>query len=314
MIDTAYVNVKKVDGVLKVIGVKVHFKDNGGFLFRQEDQDLAKHPLIAAELKSKQVNLYRNVKITGTALQTYFDHKTEKFIFNGVELNKDQEDSLHFTKEEQELFGMVTPRHSFGTPTIHSTPSPPKIVKVSSSSYDHLDVWKAIDASTSISLTKFDELKDDAQIWIGRLECAIIEVNGNLDIHGTGVLSMFLGKEPSKWLLTFQVGNEEKNWKNCKDAFIKNFEGTFAKSLYNCFERKKTEEKMEDYVKNRIETWSKLFPSLSKPELNLIVIAGISEEAVKKLKLHKHSDIETLTALCEAVVSSSTTSSASLDK
>ena len=65
---------------------------------------------------------------------------------------------------------------------------------------------------------------------------------------------------------------------------------------------------MEDYVKSKIENWSKLFPSLSKPELNLIVMAGFSKEVVKKLKLQKHCDEETLIALCEAVANIPSTS------
>ena len=58
---------------------------------------------------------------------------------------------------------------------------------------------------------------------------------------------------------------------------------------------------METFVKDRIESWSKLFPSLSKAELNLIVMASISKESIKKLKFQKHSDQETMIALCEAV-------------
>ena len=99
MIDTVYLHVKKVDGVLKVKGLKVHFKDNGGYVFPEEDQDLVKHPLVVADLRSKTVKDYRNVKITGVGLSTYFEPKTEKFMFKGVELQKDREDSLIFTPE-----------------------------------------------------------------------------------------------------------------------------------------------------------------------------------------------------------------------
>lgn len=103
MIDTVYINVRKEDNILKVKGLKVHFKDNGGYIFREEDQDLSKHPLVAAELRSKSIKDYRNVKITGASLTTYFDPKTEKFVFKGVELQKDQKDSLLFTKEGNQL-------------------------------------------------------------------------------------------------------------------------------------------------------------------------------------------------------------------
>lgn len=68
-------------------------------MFRDEDQDLAKHPLVIADLRSKSIKDYRNVKITGAGLTTYFDTKTEKFLFNGVELQKDKEDLLVFTPE-----------------------------------------------------------------------------------------------------------------------------------------------------------------------------------------------------------------------
>lgn len=99
MISTVYIHVKKEDGVLKVKGVKHHFRDDGGYLFRDADQDLSKHPLVSAELKGKEVTNYRNIKITGTSLATYYDSKTEKFIFNGTELTKDEQNSLTFTEE-----------------------------------------------------------------------------------------------------------------------------------------------------------------------------------------------------------------------
>lgn len=139
-----------------------------------------------------------------------------------------------------------------------------------------------------------------------------MEVGGVLDVHGTGVLTMFFKKDAATWFFTFQINDEEKTWKSSKDGFVKHFEDFYATSLYNSFDRKKPEETMETYVKNRVGNWSKLFPSLSKPELNMIVIAGISQDAIKKLKLHKYSDQDTLIALCEAVAptkppSSSTT-------
>ena len=99
MIDSVYIHVKKEDNVLKVKGLKVHFKDNGGYVFRVEDQDLSKHPLVAADLRSKTIKDYRHVKITGTGLSTYFEPKTVKFVFNGFELKKDTEDFLIFTEE-----------------------------------------------------------------------------------------------------------------------------------------------------------------------------------------------------------------------
>lgn len=179
-------------------GAKLHFRDNSGFLFREEDQDLAKHPLIWAEIKGKDVSNYRNVKITGTALSTYFDVKNEKFVFNKVELKKDEEDSLIFTDEELKLFGFHTPRNSLGQPNSHSTPSEPKIAKVSGTAFDHVDILKAINLSSSLKMEKFDDLKDDAKVWIGRLECAIVSVGGVLYVHGLGVSTNFVVNPQSK--------------------------------------------------------------------------------------------------------------------
>ena len=86
-----------------------------------------------------------------------------------------------------------------GLPLEQSTPA--KIKKVSSDTFDHFDVWKAINSSESIKMNKFDCLKDDARVWIGKLECGIVAVGGLLDIHGLGVLSMYLDKEASKWFV-----------------------------------------------------------------------------------------------------------------
>lgn len=104
MIDSVYIHVRNENNILKVKGLKFHFKDNSGYLFRPEDQDLSKHPRFIQALRSKTVEDYRNVKITSKDLPSYFDAKTEKFIFNGVELKKDLEDSLIFTKEGKHLF------------------------------------------------------------------------------------------------------------------------------------------------------------------------------------------------------------------
>ena len=81
------------------------------------------------KLNSSLVRSSLNVKITGSALFTYFDVKNEKFV-NNVELKKDEEDSLIFTDEESQLFGFTTPRNSLRQPNSHSTPSEPKIANV----------------------------------------------------------------------------------------------------------------------------------------------------------------------------------------
>ena len=99
MISEVYVHVKKENGVLKVKRLKKHFSEQTNFLFREEDQEISKHPMIANCLKGKDVADYRNVKVSGTSLSTYYDYKTEKFVFNGVELNKDEHESFTFSKE-----------------------------------------------------------------------------------------------------------------------------------------------------------------------------------------------------------------------
>ena len=69
-----------------------------------------------------------------------------------------------------------------------------------------MDIWQAINASPTIKVENFDELKNDARVWIGRLECGIISVGGILDTHGMGVLSMYLENASSEWsVLTFKL-------------------------------------------------------------------------------------------------------------
>lgn len=106
-----------------------------------------------------------------------------------------------FLISDQRQFGLITPRNFLGNPIDYSTPSQPKIAKVSSSNFNHFDIWKAIESSLTIKVEKFDKLKDDARVWIERLEWGIISVGGVLDVHGMGVLSMFLNKDASRWLV-----------------------------------------------------------------------------------------------------------------
>lgn len=89
---------------------------------------------------------------------------------------------------------MATPS-KFG----HSTPTQPKIMKITPDAFESTDVWKAIVASSSLKMAKFESVKDDAKNWIGRLENAIVSVGGVTETHGAGVLLMFLDKENSKW-------------------------------------------------------------------------------------------------------------------
>ena len=66
-------------------------------------------------------------------------------------------------------------------------------------------------------------------------------------------------------------------------------------------EKKKTTEKLEEYAKERMETCSKLFPSLPQAELNLLVMAGFEEKHIKQLVKQKDSDKETFFILCGAL-------------
>ena len=65
--------------------------------------------------------------------------------------------------------------------------------------YDNLSVWKAISATTATKIEKFDPLKDNARIWIGKLECSIVAVGGATETHGVGVLAFGLQKDSTKW-------------------------------------------------------------------------------------------------------------------
>lgn len=98
-LECLYIHVEKVDGTLRVQGLRKDRKDKQTFLFEIEDQDLTKHPVVEKEIKSQVIEKYRNVKISGTALSQYFDLLTEKFVFKGKALKEDLEKSIHFDEE-----------------------------------------------------------------------------------------------------------------------------------------------------------------------------------------------------------------------
>ena len=179
-----------------------------------------------------------------------------------------------------------------------STPSPPKIAKVTPYAFESADVFKAILSSPSLNVTKFDSVKNDAKMWIGRLENAIVSVGGITETHGTGVLLMFLDKEDSKWHLKFTLTNADATWSVCKQKFIAEFDVVSSKKLYSIFDRKTTAQTMKDYIEKKTELWSKFFPSLSTSDLNLIALAGLDEKSIKALKSHKSSEKETFVELC----------------
>ena len=78
----------------------------------------------------------------------------------------------HIFSDQLEL-GIFTPRNSLGNPISHSTPSAPKIVKVFSFNFDHLDIYTAINLSRTINIQKFDELKM-------MLECGLDDLSARL--------------------------------------------------------------------------------------------------------------------------------------
>ena len=131
-----------------------------------------------------------------------------------------------------------TPRSSFGR-SISSAFNEPKFQKVDILNFDDLSVWKAMNSFTQTKMEKFDYLKDNARILIGKLECSIVTVGGSTETHGVGVLAFRLEKESAEWYLNFNADNEETTWKMCKDAFIKEFENSFAKNLSAIMEKKK---------------------------------------------------------------------------
>ena len=170
-----------------------------------------------------------------------------------------------------------------------STPSEPKIMKITAGSFETTDVWKAIVTSPSLKIAKFECLKDDAKIWIGRLENAIVSVGGVTETHGSGVLLMFLNKDDAKWHLKLTLKTPNATWLAFKQNFITDFEEECSKKLHSLFDRKKDEETMKDYVGKKIEMWSKLFPTLSSSDLNLISLIGLQSSSIKALKSHKFS-------------------------
>lgn len=203
-----YVYVEKENGVNVVKGVKRSIEEKG-YLFKEEDQCLEKHPIIANAIKDTPIVNYRNFKLTGNVIYTYYDATQNVFVFNGSRLEIDKEESIKFTEDDYNAFNSSTPRNSFGsiqnanrskTPgNASNEPTQPKIAKVSASEFDYVSVSEAIKASSSLCVQEFDVLKDDAKTWIGRLEHAIKAVGGDVDLHAFGVVSTFLDNDASEW-------------------------------------------------------------------------------------------------------------------
>lgn len=109
--------------------------------------------------------------------------------------------------------------------------------------------------------------------------------------------------------LKFNIANQNADWKACKEAFITEFENSFVTALAAIMEKRKTTEKMEEYAKKRMETCSKMFPSLPQAELNLLVMTGFDTKYIKQLIKQKDSDKETFLILCGALDEMETTPS-----
>lgn len=99
--------------------------------------------------------------------------------------------------------------------------------------------------------------------------------------------------------LKFTLKNPGADWSTFKKNFISDFDQECSKKLHSIFDRKKDNETMKDYVTNKIKIWTKLFPSLTSSELNLIELAGLTEGSIKALKAHKSSEKETFIELCD---------------
>ena len=54
-------------------------------------------------------------------------------------------------------------------------------------------------AATATKIEKFDPLKDNARIWIGKLECSIVTVGRATETYGVSVLAFGLQKDFAKW-------------------------------------------------------------------------------------------------------------------
>ena len=178
---------------------------------------------------------------------------------------------------------------------------PNKIRKIDSDKLDDMGVWKAIISSPQTIIEKFDDLKHTPRVWTGQLECSIVAVGGSIETHALGVLPFGFQNESSKWLLKFDFQNENATWQTTKDAFITEFEGSYTKKLSKLYEKRKSTELISTYAKKQIELAEKLFPSLTQPELNLFVMAGLEEKNIKMLKKQKNSPKETFLILCTAI-------------
>lgn len=93
-----YVYVEKEDNVNKVKGVKRSI-DEKGYLFKEEDQCLEKHPFIANAIKDTPIVNYRNIKLTGNIIYTYYSSVLDGFVFNGYQLELDKNESIKFTED-----------------------------------------------------------------------------------------------------------------------------------------------------------------------------------------------------------------------
>ena len=176
-----------------------------------------------------------------------------------------------------------------------------KIRKIDSSKLDDMGVWKAIISSPQTMIEKFDDLTHTPRVWIGHLECSIVAVGGSIETHALGVLPFGFQNESSKWLLKFDSENDGATWQTTKTAFITAFEGSYSKKLLSLYEKRKTTELIFTYAKKKMELAEKLFPSLTQPELNLFVMAGLDETKIKMLKKQKNAPKETFLILCTAL-------------
>lgn len=167
-----------------------------------------------------------------------------------------------------------------------------KIVKVSASSFDYVAVLEAIKASPSLCIKDFDMQKDDAKTWIGRLENAIVAVDGDINQHGFGVISILLDTDASEWLFEFRLEKPTVTWHEFSVEFVKHFDEKYAKNFKETFVDIKSSDDPVVYAKKRMETWKKFLPYIKQSDLNMIVAAGFSATKMNHLKNHKHTKEE----------------------
>lgn len=166
---------------------------------------------------------------------------------------------------------------------------------------DFQDLYVKIRNWCKSSFKSFDSLKNNPRIWISQFVTIVTGVGGSMDVHGIPLLTYYLSKDDSTWLLKLTLSKPNINWATLQSTFIEHFEKTFSEKVYGCMNRKKDNEEMDAFVRTKVALCKSLFPNLSQKEINLFVLACISSDSIFKLQMHLHQDTDTLIELLKVI-------------